>query len=71
MMTINTDKLGLKMNDLDYIKGKLEQLKSTINEITEMLLEVEQKKEFIAEEMENILLTLYEIEEKIERGGKN
>ena len=30
-----------------------------------------QKKEFIAEEMENILLTLYEIEEKIERGGKN
>ncbi len=59
------------MNDLDYIKGKLEQLKSTINEITEMLLEVEQKKEFIAEEMENILLTLYEIEEKIERGGKN
>jgi len=59
------------MDNLDYIKGKLEQLKSTINEITEMLLEVEQKKEFIAEEMGKILLTLYEIEEKIERGGKN
>ena len=53
------------MDNLDYIKGKLEQLKSTINEITEMLLEVEQKKEFIAEEMGKILLNLYEIEEKV------